>query len=235
MEMLPTSGGKTGDNGMEDPAQEARSIRIVVADAQHVVYEGIRAWLATTPQLRATGHATTGNGLLALLEEVTADLVLMDVSLPGRDGIDTMREMRKRGMEVPVLAYSALTEIEYVNSMLIEGANGYLVKGGVMEELIEAVETVLGGRCYISAQARSSVDAGYQYCDKRMGGEYVGLSEREREIIRLVALERTNDEIAAALFISRETVKTHRKNLMAKLNVRSVAGLVRYAHGRRWV
>lgn len=206
-----------------------------MADAERLVFEGVRAWLSSTPHLGAIAHAATGHRLLELVEVMPPDLILMDVSLPGLDGIDTMRELRKRKVETPVLAYSALTDIEYVNSMLIEGANGYLVKGGPKEELLEAIAVVLEGNCFISPQARKSVDAGYQYTEKRMGGEYVGLSEREREIIRLVALEHTNEEIAAALFISPDTVKTHRRNLMAKLNVRSLAGLVRYAHGRRWV
>jgi DNA-binding CsgD family transcriptional regulator len=79
------------------------------------------------------------------------------------------------------------------------------------------------------------VAGGYAYTDKRIDGEYIGLTAREREIIRMIALERTNGEIAAALFLSEDTVKTHRKNLMTKLNVRSVAGLVKYAIDRRWI
>jgi two-component system, NarL family, nitrate/nitrite response regulator NarL len=110
-----------------------------------------------------------------------------------------------------------------------------VVKGTGKEELIEAIHTVMRGERFISPAAQESVKAGYKYTEKRMDGEYLGLTEREREIIRLIALERTNGEIAAALFISEDTVKTHRKNLMAKLNVRSVAGLVKYAVDRCWV
>jgi DNA-binding NarL/FixJ family response regulator len=119
--------------------------------------------------------------------------------------------------------------------MLIEGACGYLVKGGPREELLLAINTVMSGKRFLSEAAQRSVDAGYAYTEKRMDGEYIGLTAREREIIRLVAMERTNGEIAAALFISEDTVKTHRKHLMTKLNVRSVAGLVKYAIDRRWV
>lgn len=222
------------DNARTEPTTPTGRVQVLVADALQVVYEGVRAWLATTPHLRAAGHATTGTELLELVQAAPAGLVLMDVSLPGLDGIDTMREMRKRKIDVPVLAHSVLTEIEYVNSMLVEGAKGYLVKGGPREEMLEAITEVLQGKVYISPQARESVKGGYRFCEKEMGGEYIGLSEREREIIRLVAQDRTNDEIAALLFISVDTVKTHRRNLMAKLNVRSVAGLVRYAQGRRW-
>jgi DNA-binding NarL/FixJ family response regulator len=99
---------------------------------------------------------------------------------------------------------------------------------------VEAIRMVSGGGQYISEAARLSVERGYSFTEKRMDGEYIGLTERERAIIRLIALERTNAEIAAALFISEDTVKTHRKHLMTKLNVRSVAGLVKYAIDRRW-
>ncbi len=216
--------------------EKSRSpVRIVVADPLMLVSEGVKVWLADAPDLVVVGHATTGDELLALLKGTPAHLVLMEVSMAGKDGIDTMRAMRKAFPDVKVLAHSMLSEVEYVNSMLIEGASGYLVKGTPKEDLLEAVRIVLSGGKYLSEAARRSVEAGYRYTDKHPDGEYIGLTEREREIIRLVALERTNAEIGAALFISEETVKTHRKHLMSKLNVRSVAGLVKYAVDRRWI
>lgn len=210
-------------------------VRIVVADAQDLVADGLRYRLAQHPTLRIEGHASNGKDLLELLQHTAADLVLLEVSLPGMDGIDTVRLLRKRDRGLRILAHSALVEIEYVNSMLIEGANGYLVKGGTEQELLEAIELVMDGGRYISPAARESVAKGYAHCDKRMDGEYLGLSPREREIIVLIAQERSNDEIGATLHISTETVKTHRKNVMAKLNVRSVAGLVKYARDRCWI
>jgi DNA-binding NarL/FixJ family response regulator len=199
------------------------------------VADGIRFRLADKAGVSVVHHVTSGHALLEQLATHPADLVLMDVTLPGMDGIDTMRALHKRLPEMPVLAHSALTEIEYVNSMLIEGARGYLVKGGPHDELAEAIDVVMNGGQYISPAARQSIDNGYAYCDKHRAGEYIGLSQREREIIRLIALERTNDEIATALFISSDTVKTHRKSLMTKLNVRSLAGLVKYANDRGWI
>ena len=209
--------------------------RIIVADPLELVAVGVAAWLQDVPDLAVVGHAPTGIRLLEEAAGQDCDLVLLEVSMPGMDGIDTMRALRKAHPQVKVLAHSALTEIEYVNSMRIEGAQGYLVKGGPREELIEAVRTVLQGAEYLSPAASASIAQGYAYTEKRPDGEYIGLTTREREIIRMVALERTNGEIAAALFISEDTVKTHRKNLMTKLNVRSVAGLVKYAIDRRWV
>ena len=211
------------------------SIRILVVDAEPLVAVGITKRLAQLPKFEMVGHARTGNAVMGMLGELCPDLLLMDVSLPEQDGIDTMRQLHTNSPGLKVLAHSALYAIEYVNSMLIEGAQGYLLKGGDPEELVEAMETVLGGGRYISPAARTSIEQGYQHTEKRPDGVYMGLTSRERAIIRMIALEHTNGEIAASLFVSEETVKSHRKNLMTKLNVRGTAGLVRYAVDRCWV
>ncbi len=209
--------------------------RIILADPLELVAEGLRTWLVGEPDLELVDHARSGSALLELLERCPCELVLVEVSLPGMDGIDTVRALRKVHHALPVLAHSQLIDIEYVNSMLIEGANGYLVKGSSRAETLDAIRSTLGGGKPISEVARRSMEQGYAHTGKRPDGEYIGLTVREREIIRLVATERTNGEIAAALFISEDTVKTHRKNLMTKLNVRSVAGLVKYAMDRHWI
>jgi len=216
-------------------AGSAAALRIVVADPLDLVADGMRQRLAGGGLDAVVLHAATGGEVLTLLAPAQADLLLLEVSLPGMDGINTMRAVKHLHPSLPVLAHSALTDIEYVNSMRIEGAAGYLVKGGDTEELLHAIRTVLSGGHYLSPAAQASVDGGYSFTEKRMDGPYVGLTAREREVIRMIALEHTNGEIAAALFISEDTVKTHRKNLMTKLNVRSVAGLVKYAVDRRWV
>lgn len=210
-------------------------LRILVADPSDLVAEGLAIRLSASDRNVLVVHAGTGSQVLDRLSQEAFDLVLLEVSLPGKDGIDTMRAIRKEHPSLPVLAHSTLTDIEYVNSMLIEGASGYLVKGGDTDELLKAIRAVMAGERYLSPQAEQSVERGYAYTEKQMGGEYIGLTAREREIIRLIALERTNGEIAAALFISEDTVKTHRKHVMAKLNVRSAAGLVKYAIDRRWI
>ena len=211
------------------------SIRIIVVDGQELVAVGIAARLREYPEITVAGHAKTGKSLMEMLPSARADLVLIDVSLHEMDGIDATRLLRKHTPGLKVLAHSALCQIEYVNSMLIEGASGYVVKDGPKEELAQAIRTVMRGGVYISPAAKDSIAKGYRYTEKRVEGEYVGLTSREREIIRLVALERTNGEISAALHISEDTVKTHRKNLMGKLNVRGVAGLVKYAVDRCWI
>lgn len=212
-----------------------KKTRIMVADPQQLVAEGLRSQLSDVPEFEVVGHAATGTALLKALAACDVDLVLMDVSLPGMDGIDATRKIHKQYPAIKVLAHSALTGIEYVNSMLIEGAVGYVVKNADKAELVDALRTVVQGGKYISEKARKSIDGGYDFTEKRMGGEYMGLTAREREIIRLIASEKTNEEMASILFVSVDTIKTHRKNLMTKLNVRSTAGLVKYALDRCWI
>lgn len=211
------------------------NIRILVTDPVELIADGLRARLADIPDMKVVAYAASGKELLERLAEAEAHLVLIEVSMPGMDGIDATREVRKRFPQVKILAHSALTDIEYVNSMRIEGASGYLAKSAPVKEIIHAIRVIMDGEEYLSPSVSSSLAAGYKFTGKRLDGEYVGLTHREREIIRMIAEEKTNEEISALLFLSVETVKTHRKNLMTKLNVRSGAGLVKYAVDRRWI
>ena len=208
---------------------------IFVADQLDLVAAGLRDMFRDDESYEVIGSANNGNDVIAFLDTNSVDFVLLDVSVPGKDGIDTMREIYRKNSNQKVIAYSLLNEIEYINSMLIEGARGYIVKEASLEELHEAFEAVSNGEQYLSEQARNSVEQGYQYTDKHMEGDYIGLKDREREVIVCIAKEMTNKEISEKLFISVETVRTHRKNLMNKLNVKSAAGLVKYAVDRRWV
>lgn len=208
---------------------------MIIADPLELISAGVGAWLLDETDLVLVPPVANGMALLDRLRLEPIDLVLLEVSLPGLDGIDTMRAVRHEFPAQKVLAFSSLREIEYVNSMLIEGALGYLLKDSPRDELIRAVRTTLKGERYLSMDARTSIEQGYRYTGKRPESEYIGLTLREREIIRMIAQECTNTEIASALFITEDTVKTHRKNLLTKLNVRTSAGLVKYAMDRRWV
>ena len=211
-----------------------KQINILVADQLELVAVGLRE-LFTESHLNVCGYAQSGTQVLEWLKHNSADLVMLDVSLPEMDGIDTTREVHRLYPDQALLAHSLLNEIEYINSMLIEGAGGYLIKGADLAEVETAVATVLSGKQYLSPEAAEAVAGGYSYTDKRMDGEYVGLTERERDVIRYIAREKTNNEIAEELCLSVETVRTYRKSLMTKLNVKSAAGLVKYAVDRRWV
>jgi len=210
-------------------------IRIIVVDAQEIIAHGLRVWLEDVPDLLVVAYANSGRELFERLRGLEGDVILMDVSLPNMDGIDTTRRLTAEYPKLKVLAHSSLTEIEYANSMLKEGAIGYLLKGAGKEEFVTAVRSVHKGERFVSPTVQRNIDLGYTWTSKRFDGKYIGLTEREREIIKLIAMEKTNEEIAIALDLGQETVKTHRKRLMAKLDVRSTAGLVKYAVDRRWV
>ena len=209
-------------------------IRIIVADQLELVATGLTE-LFRSSSLNVVGYAESGHQVLDWLAENSADIVLLDVSLPNMDGIDTTRAVHNKYPEQKLIAHSLLNEIEYINSMLIEGASGYILKGAELGEFEKAVSMVLKGKQYLSPAAAEVVEQGYRYTDKNMDGEYLGLNPRERDIIKHVALEKTNKEIADLLFLSVETIRTHRKSLMTKLNVKTAAGLVKYAVDRRWV
>ncbi|HQV76019.1 MAG: response regulator transcription factor [Flavobacteriales bacterium] len=209
--------------------------RIIVVDSQELIAHGLRSWLADVEDMEVVAYASTGKKLFTELRTVEADLVLIDISIAEMDGIDATRLLHSSHPKLKVLAHSSLTEVEYANSMLIEGASGYLLKGCGKEEFITAVRTVMEGGRYVSASVQRNIDIGYTWTEKSMGGEYIGLTDREREVIRLIAMEKTNEEIGMALGVTQETVKSHRKHLMAKLDVRSTAGLVKYALDRKWI
>ena len=173
------------------------NIRIIVVDNQELVAVGIAARLANTPQIHVVGHAKSGKALLDGLRSTQPDLVIIDVSLHEMDGIDTTRQLRRLSPGLKVLAHSALSQIEYVNSMLIEGACGYVVKEGPREELAEAIRTVMAGGTYISPAARDSIAKGYRYTEKRVDGDYIGLTAREREVM-LIALEHQQRDLRSA-------------------------------------
>lgn len=220
---------------LADMSEEKKTVRILVGDPLELIADGLRARLAEYPQFQVVGFANNGKDVLAFIKSNQVDLILLEVSLPVMDGIDTMRAIKKKHPGIKVIAHSQLTEVEYINSMFIEGALGYLTKDGTKEDLMKAIQTVMKNEQYVCDAAKASMAKGYSFTEKNPDGEYIGLTSREREVIKMIALERTNGEIAAALFISEDTVKTHRKHLMLKLNVRSAAGIVKYAMDRRWV
>ena len=214
--------------------EQNKTITILVADELELVATGLNEMLRET-EFKVIAYAQTGIEVLEWLGQNTVDLLLLDVSLAQMDGIDTTREVHRLYPSQTIMAHSRLHEIEYINSMLIEGASGYILKDANLREFEYALRTVSGGGKYLSPAAQEAVDKGYRYTEKSMDGEYMGLSQREREIIKLIALEKTNKEIADQMFLSIETIRTYRKSLMTKLNVKTGAGLVKYAVDRRWV
>ena len=208
----------------------ATPIRILLADDHAIVREGLSALLAYEPDMTVVGHAADGRRAVALAGELTPDVVVMDIGLPELNGIDATRQIAREQPRVKVLCLSMHSEKRIVRAVLEAGAAGYLVKNCASRELAEAIRTVAAGRTYLSpAIAGEVVQELLRQRPARRGGAYGELSEREREVLQLIAEGHSTKEIAAQVQRSEKTVAAHRVHILAKLHLQGVADLTRYA------
>ncbi len=206
-----------------------RPIRVALVEDHHLVREGLRMVLALQPQFEVVGEAGDAAEAYGLVADSSPDVVLLDLSLPDSDGIPLIRALRARRPSVRILVLTMHRDAETVRQAFLAGASGYVVKGASSGELHGAIRALMRGERYVhSSVASAIVDDSLQWLQS--GGT---VSAREREILRLIATGRSAAEIATSLGISPHTVRRHRANLLAKLNVRGSAGLTRYAveHG----
>jgi two-component system response regulator NreC len=201
-------------------------IRIVVADDHHVVRAGVRAVFASESDFSVVGEAADATSALAQLSELTPDVLLLDLGLPG-DGLTVLRGVGARSPGTRVLVLSMHGDGQHVRAALDAGASGYVVKGAGVEELVSALRTVASGRSFLDADAERALQEPTQ-----PDLAWERLTPRERLVLRRVAEGRTNREIAAELALSHKTVDSHRSNLMRKLGVRDAQGVTRFAMRR---
>ncbi|HEX6176436.1 MAG TPA: response regulator transcription factor, partial [Candidatus Binatia bacterium] len=201
---------------------------IVLADDHELVRESIASLLREVPNFEVVGQCANGRQLLALVENVRPDVAVVDVSMPELNGIEAARQLREISPRTRVIALSAYTDEAYIRDMIDAGVVAYIIKSGAAKDLIQAIRTASRGRVYFSQEIMGGahqVAYGRATCESAVRP----LSQREREILQLVAEGKSSKEIAAILGISETTVKTHRNNIMGKLNVRDIAGLTRQA------
>jgi DNA-binding NarL/FixJ family response regulator len=201
-------------------------IRILLADDHAVVRQGFRAILGRQADMAIVGEAGNGREVMALAEETTPDLIVMDVAMPELNGIEATRRLTAALPQVRILALSMHKDSIYVREMLKAGARGYLLKDSSEQDLLEAVRTLARGGEYISPAVQAALMSG-----SRFGGTTPldQLTSREREVLQLIAEGKTNKEVANVLGISVFTVDAHRGRIMEKLNVHNVNELVRFA------
>lgn len=205
-----------------------RTTTIVLADDHELVRESIASLLREVPNFEVIGQSANGRQLLALVESVHPDVAVVDVSMPELNGIEAARQLREISPRTRVIALSAYTDEAYIRDMIDAGVVAYIIKSGAAKDLIQAIRTASRGRVYFSQEIMGGahqVAYGRATCESAVRP----LSQREREILQLVAEGKSSKEIAAILGISETTVKTHRNNIMGKLNVRDIAGLTRQA------
>ena len=205
-------------------------IRVIIADDHAVVRQGIRHVLEDVPGLEVMAEAGDGEEVLGLLDEHTPDLLVLDISMPGKTGLEVAAELRAEGSEVGILILSMHDNPEYVLEAVRVGADGYILKDVGPAELREAIETVHAGKEYFTDRVTHQLSVGLreELERERKKSRLDQLTGREREVLLGVANGRTNREIAEEFGISPRTVETHRERVMAKLRIRTVAGLTRF-------
>jgi DNA-binding NarL/FixJ family response regulator len=203
-------------------------IRVVLADDHALVRAGMRSLLNTMADVQVVGEAASGEEALELAGREKPDVVLMDIAMKGISGLETAARMRDRHAGVRVVILSMHAGEEYVLQAMRAGAVGYLLKDAATGELELALRSVMRGESWFSPAVSRQVVEGYV---QRVGGESAAdvLTARQREVLRLVAGGKSTKEIAYALNLSVKTVETHRAQIMERLGIRDVAGLVRYA------
>lgn len=198
------------------------AIKVFITDDHYMVIEGIRSLLQNEKGIEWTGHATNAASCLAFLQQHQPDVILMDINLPDKSGIDLCKEVKEKYPSVFIIGLSTFNQQSFIQKMMDNGASGYVLKNASQEELMEGIETVMKGKTYLSIEAAESLR-------KNTDGSIPVLTRREKEVLELIAEGMTNNEIAGKLFISSTTVDTHRKNLLAKFDAKNTASLVKMA------
>ena len=209
------------------------SMSVVIADDHEVVRHGLRALLATQPEMDVVGEAGNGQQAIQVVIQTKPDVLVVDLALPDISGLAVIREVRRLSPETKIVVLSMHSSEPHVLEALRSGASAYVLKDTPSEELIEALRLVVIGQKYLSsALSQRAVEAYAQDQGAESNDLYHTLTRREKEILKLTVNGMSSDEIASALSLSRRTAQTHRANAMRKLDIRSQLDLIRYAMKR---
>ncbi len=209
------------------------SIRILIADDHGVMRAGLRALLEDEPGMEVVGEATNGEQTLRLAEELAPDVVLLDIGMPGLDGIEITRQLKKKVPQIHVLILSVYEDESLLREAMRVGASGYIIKRAVQEELMAAIRAVSQGYMYIHPAITHLLVKDISPTILSQRGAIEKLTRRELEVMRYIIRGYTTRQIAETLFISARTVEGHRANIFSKLGVKNRAELVAFAekHG----
>jgi two-component system response regulator NreC len=204
-------------------------IRVLLAEDHTIVRKGLRSLLTAEADIEIVGEAEDGQQTIELVQHLLPDVVLMDITMPILNGLEATRQIKKLFPQVKVLVLTVHSSEEYIFQILRAGASGYVVKQAAVSELVQAIRSVYQGNSFLSPSiSRQAIEA-YGRRAKAMEDKYDRLTDREREVLQLIAEGHTNHEIAQLLHVTVKTVEAHRAHLTEKLNLRSTAELTKYA------
>lgn len=197
-------------------------VKLFIVDDHYMVVEGIRSLLSEVNTIEWMGNASNADSCMAFLQKQQPDVILMDISMPGKTGIELCRDVKSKYPSVFVIGLSTFNQHSFISKMLENGASGYVLKNATQTELLDAIDTVMKGKTFLSEEAAEVI--------RKSETDSVPLiTRREKEVLELLAEGLTNQEIGARLFVSTTTVDSHRKSLLAKMNARNTAELIKLA------
>lgn len=204
--------------------------KIIIVDDHDIIIDGLKSMLLSHPGFSVVATAKNGQEAFELCEKINPDIVIMDISMPVLNGIEATKKILSIMPSVKILALTQYDSNEYILQMFRAGAKGYLLKNSKKKEIIDAVENIVAGNNYFGKNISDIILKSFiHHDDRNTDHNEIVLTNREKEIIRLISSDKNNNQIADELFISLRTVETHRRNIMQKLNVNSVVALVRYS------
>ncbi len=206
------------------------SIKVLLADDHAIIREGLRSLLEKQPEMEVIADTDDGRKAVELVRELLPDIVIMDITMPGLNGIEATRQITAEFPDVKVIALSIHSKRRFVADMLSAGATGYILKECLFDELVQAIKAVAAGGRYLSPRITDVVVSDYV---KRLSATtespFEALKTREREVLQLVAEGKSTKQIALELHVSTKTIEANRRQIMEKLNIHSVAELTKYA------
>lgn len=205
------------------------SIKILVADDHKVMREGLRTLIEKQPGMEVIAEAENGRMALKLIKKLSPDIAIMDIAMPDLNGIEATRQIVAEAPGTKVIALSMHSDRQFVTRMMSAGASGYLLKDCAFEEVARAIRSVMARQIYLSPEIVSIVVKAFLRRSEPSDSMLSVISPREREVLQLIAEGKTTKQIALRLHISAKTVDTHRRNIMDKLDIHSIAELTKYA------
>ncbi len=206
------------------------NIKVLLVDDHKIVRDGIKLMLEPQAGIDVVAEAEDGAAVNKVLENTTVDVIVMDINMPGMNGIKTTQMVKDEHPDIKVLALTMSSDDSHIRQMVQAGASGYIMKSAGRDELTNAIHDVMAGKHYFSDQATQSIMMDLvKNKGKSSAPDPIHITERELEVLQMIVKEHTNQEIAEKLYISPRTVDAHRRNLLQKTGARNTAGLVKFS------